>query len=102
MSKAEYSFDEDLAHRLKNPAFKKAYDSLEPEFMFAKALLEARKKQGLTQQELARRTGIDQADISKIEHGKLSVSFKTMRKLANGMGKPLRIQLVDENIKKGL
>lgn len=44
MSKAEYSFDEDLAHRLKNPAFKKAYDSLEPEFMFAKALLEARKK----------------------------------------------------------
>ena len=43
MSKAEYSFDEDLAHRLKNPAFKKAYDSLEPEFMFAKALLEARK-----------------------------------------------------------
>ena len=54
------------------------------------------KKQGLTQQELARRTGIDQADISKIEHGKLSVSFKTMRKLANGMGKPLRIQLVDE------
>ena len=39
MSKAEYSFDEDLAHRLKNPAFKKAYDSLEPEFMFAKALL---------------------------------------------------------------
>ena len=29
MSKAEYSFDEDLAHRLKNPAFKKAYDSLD-------------------------------------------------------------------------
>ena len=93
----EYSFDTDLARRLQNPEFKKAYEDLEPEFMFVRALVEARKEKGLTQQELSQRTGINQADISKIENGKLSVSFKTMRKLADGLGKSLRIQLVDES-----
>ena len=60
----EFSFDDDLKERLKNPEFKKAYDDLEPEFAFIQALIDARHEKGLTQKELAKRTGIDQSDIS--------------------------------------
>ncbi|NJE33578.1 helix-turn-helix domain-containing protein [Megasphaera sp. SW808] len=97
--RVEYSFEDDLKESLKNPEFKKAYDELEPEFMFIQALIDARREQGMTQKELAKRTGIDQSDISKIEHGKLNISFKTMRKLAHGLGKTVQIQLIDEKVK---
>lgn len=92
----EYTFEADLKKRLQNPDFKKAYEDLEPEYMLIQALIEARKEKGLTQKALAEKTGINQADISKIENGKLNISFKTMRKLAKGLGKTLKIQLVDE------
>lgn len=91
----EYRFEDDLKARLKNPEFKKAYDELEPEYMLIQALIDARKQQGITQKELSAKTGIDQADISKIENGKLNISFKTMRKLAKGLGKTLQIRLID-------
>lgn len=94
----EYSFDDDLKESLMNPEFRKAYEDLEPEFVFIQALIDARREQGLTQKELSKRTGINQSDISKIEHGKLNISFKTMRRLADGLGKTLQVQLVDEKV----
>ena len=42
---------------------------MEPEFNAIQALIDARKSKNMTQRELAQRTGIDQADISKIETG---------------------------------
>lgn len=95
-SEVEFSFDEDLKERLKDPEFKKAYDELEPEFTFIQALIDARHEKGITQKELAKRTGIDQSDISKVERGKLNISFRTMQRLAHGLGKSLKIELVDE------
>ena len=53
----------------------------------------ARKESGLTQKELASRTGIAQADISKLEHGNANPSLRTLQRLANGMGRKLKISL---------
>ena len=72
------------------PAFKKEYDALEWEFN----LINERQKAGLSQQELSRKTGITQADISKIENGKGNPSIHTLQKLAKGLGKRLQIQFV--------
>ncbi|WP_301861134.1 hypothetical protein [uncultured Megasphaera sp.] len=55
----EYSFDDDLKESLMNPEFRKAYEDLEPEFVFIQALIDARREQGLTQKELSKRTGIN-------------------------------------------
>jgi DNA-binding XRE family transcriptional regulator len=54
---------------LKNPEVKKEYDALGPEYDIIQAMIEARKGQNLTQEELSERTGITQADISRIERG---------------------------------
>lgn len=48
----------------------------------------------LTQKELAARTGIDQADISKLENGTRNPSLKLLKRLAHGMGMQLKIEFV--------
>jgi transcriptional regulator with XRE-family HTH domain len=87
-------FRKDLDRRLKNPAFKVEYEELEAEFAILQALIDARKKLGLTQQELARHTHINQADISKIEKGNSNPSLNTLKKLAKGMNMRLQIKFV--------
>lgn len=63
--RVEYSFEDDLKESLKNPEFKKAYDELEPEFMFIQALIDARREQGMTQKELAKRTVLTNLILAK-------------------------------------
>lgn len=86
------NFDDFLNTQMKDPEFKKEYDALEPEFEIIQAMIDARKDAGLTQQELAQRTGIAQSDISKLERGNANPSLRTLRRLAAGMGKKLHIQ----------
>ena len=62
-------FDDYLQEQLKDPEFKKEWDDIQPEMDVIRAMIDARIEQNLTQKELAARTGIDQADISKLENG---------------------------------
>ena len=79
---------------LKNPDFKKEYDALEPEFAVIQALIDARKKAGLTQKDLSERTGIAQGDISKLERGNGNPSLKTLQRLADAMGMKLKVEFM--------
>ena len=69
---------------LQNPEVKKEYDALEPEYDIIQAMIDARKEQNLTQKELSARTGITQADISRIEKGTRNPSLEMMKRLAQG------------------
>ena len=89
-------FDAYREKMLQNPEFRKEYDALESEFDIIQAMIDARKQSGLTQKELAERTGINQADISKLENGTANPSIRTLRRLADGMG--MRVKLVFEPI----
>ena len=88
------AFDDYLAEQLKNPEFKKEYDALEPEFAIIQAMIDARKAAGLTQKELSERTGIAQADISRLERGNANPSLKTLQRLASGMGMKLKVEFI--------
>ena len=52
-------------------------------------------RSGISQEELARRSGISQADICKLESGKHNTTVKTLKRLAAAMGKRLDISFVD-------
>lgn len=56
-------------------------------------LARARREIGITQKELAKRTGITQADISRLERGNANPSVKTLQRLAAGMGMVLTMEL---------
>ena len=75
------NFRETLNEQLKDPAFKREYDELEPEFAIINAIIDARKEMGLTQKQLSELTGITQADISKLENGNANPSLKTLQRL---------------------
>lgn len=79
---------------LADPEAKREYDALEPEFQLILAMLELRSEQNLSQQEIANRTGINRSDISRIEHGNANPSLKTMKRIANALGKQLKISFV--------
>ena len=89
------SFQEYLQEQLQDEAFRREYEALEPEFAIMQALLAARNEGGLTQKELSERTGITQADISRLEHGNGNPSVKTLKRLAAGMGKKLQINFMN-------
>jgi transcriptional regulator with XRE-family HTH domain len=60
-------------------------------------LLQARKKLGLTQQQLADCTGMKRSNIARIEGQKYTPTLEVLVKLADSMGMCLAIQLVDKN-----
>ncbi len=51
-----------------------------------RAIVDARTSQNLTQKQLAEKTGINQADISKLENGTRNPSINLLKRLAEGMG----------------
>ena len=87
-------FRELLNEQLKEPEFEKEWNEIQPEMDVIRAMVDMRIKQNLTQKELASRTGIDQADISKLENGTKNTSLKLLKKLAAGMGMQLKLEFV--------
>ena len=91
------NYREFLKEQLQNEAFKKEYDALDAEFSIIQAMLDARTAAGLTQKDLATRTGIAQADISRLENGNANPSLRTLQRLAVGMGMKLKLEFVPVN-----
>ena len=89
------TFDDYLKETLaKDPELRNEYQNLEPEFSVIQAIIDARVSSGMSQQEISKKTGIAQGDISKIERGNGNPSVKTLQRLAAGMGKKLKIEFV--------
>ena len=80
--------------QLENPEFRKEYESIQPEMDVIRALIDARTAKQLTQKQLAEKTGIHQADISKIENGTRNPSINLLKRLADGMDMVLKIEFV--------
>lgn len=63
-------------------------DSYEAElqsFLVGEAIKEARKKQNMTQEELAKRIGVQRAQVSRIESGR-NLTVSTIARVFNAMG----------------
>lgn len=87
-------FRELLNEQIKDPEFKREWDDIQPEMNVVRAMIDARLSQNLTQKELAERTGINQAEISRLENGTRNPSLKLLKRLANGMGMELKLEFV--------
>lgn len=88
------SFRESLNEQLRDPEFKKEWDALDPEFQVIRAMIDARQQKQITQKELADITGIDQADISRMENGNANPSLQTLKRLAAGLGMVVKVEFV--------
>ena len=85
---------ETLDELMKDPEFKKEWDALEPAYQIIREMINARAERNMTQKELSEVTGIAQGDISKLENGSANPSIRTLQRIAEGMGKKLKISFV--------
>ena len=93
------NFRETLNEQLKDPVFQAEWEALEPERQIIRAIIEGRERRDLTQQQLAEITGIQQADISRLENGTGNPSLRTLKRLAAGRGMQLKLEFVPKTIR---
>ncbi len=76
-----------LKKELKNPVFKKAYESFSEEYNLAEEVIQLRLKADMTQTELARKAHTSQPAISRLESGSYTnVSMAFLRKIGAVLG----------------
>jgi transcriptional regulator with XRE-family HTH domain len=76
---------------MKSVEYRKAYESLTPEFELARAVIDARVTAGLTQEQLAKRMETTQSVIARLESGRTRPSTQTLERLAAATGTRLKI-----------
>ena len=92
--KASVSYEEVKNELLSNPNIAKEYEKADAEFQIIRAILDARKSQNLTQDDVAQRTGINRSEISKLENGTRNPTIKLLQKLADGLNMTLKIEFL--------
>lgn len=90
----EYTFREDLAKRLKDPEFKKAWEESEVEYNLMVELIEKRLKSKLSQRALAKKVGTSQAAISNIEGMNANPSLSFLKRIAKSLNSSLEIKFI--------
>ena len=61
-------------------------------------VISARSTANLTQKQLAQRSGVSQANISKIENGNYQPSLSTLKRIAGALGKRLVVSFEDPEV----
>ena len=59
-------------------------------------IVATRTQLGITQKQLAEKSGVSQANISKIENGSYRPSIPILKRIADGLGKRLVIEFADQ------
>ena len=97
MTKKPYTFEDYLKETCeKDPKFKKLWEDGQEARVLGSALVGARINTGMTQRDLMDKTGIDQGQICRIECGEANPSFRTLRRLAAGLGMKVKIEFVPD------
>ena len=81
---------------MKDSKYKREYDALEEEFSLVAALIEARTRAGLTQEQVAQRMKTTQAVIARLEGGGSKPSTRTLERYAEATGSRLKISFEPE------
>ncbi len=74
-----------------DPAYREAYEALDGEFALAAAIIEARARSGLTQEQVAQRMNTTQTVVARLESGRSKPSTRTLERFAKATGARLKI-----------
>lgn len=88
----EDDFKKFRARMLEDPATSAAYEARRPIYAFALQLAELRHQKGLSQAALARRAGMKQSEVARIEAAEASPTFDTMARLLSAADAELDIR----------
>lgn len=78
---------------MKDSEYQREYEKLEPEFQIARQIIEARLKQALSQQDLAKKAGTGQAVISRLEGMNAKPSISLLTRIAHALHVKINITI---------
>ncbi len=81
---------------MKDAKYRREYEALQEEFSLVAALIRARTRAGLTQEQVARRMKTTQAVVARLESGGSKPSTRTLERYADATGSRLRISFEPE------
>lgn len=76
-----------------DPEYAKAFSDMKEEFQFARELIKARIRSGLTQKQLAEKMGTTQSTIARLESGGSLPSLRSLKRYARATGSKFKISL---------
>lgn len=82
-----------VKEHLQDPSVREAYDQLDKEFSLVRQLIDLRQKRGFSQRELAKRAGMQQPVIARLESGR-PANLGTLRRVAEALGAQVEVRLV--------
>lgn len=88
------TYEEHVKELLKNKNVRKEYEKLLPEYELARSIIEQRQRKKMTQEQVAKKAGMPQATISRVEgltHGLPKLS--TLKKIADALDAKVVIRL---------
>ncbi len=91
--RASRRFEEYHEEQMQDPEFAAAYRALEPEFQVAREVIRLRLERVLSQEELARKAGTAQPNISRLERATINPSLHFLQKVAEALGAKIEIRL---------
>jgi len=78
----------------REPAFRKEYAALQPEFALARRMIAARRRAGLSQSAVARRMKTTQSAVARLEGGSGRPSLNSLIRYAEAVGHRVEVRLV--------
>jgi ribosome-binding protein aMBF1 (putative translation factor) len=78
---------------LENPEVRAEYKALEEEYALIRQLIDLRIERGLSQRQLAKRAGMQQPVIARLEGGK-TASLRTLKRVADALDADVRVTLI--------
>lgn len=92
-NKLNYTFNDDLTIRLKNPEFRKSWEASEVDYKLASQLIEKRLSRKMSQRDLARKLKTSQAVISRIETMQANPSLALLKRIAKTLNTSFTLQI---------
>ncbi|MDP2586914.1 MAG: helix-turn-helix transcriptional regulator [Candidatus Komeilibacteria bacterium] len=84
-------FEDVLKEDLKDPEFKKWFDYYGKQLEVSLAILRLRKKNHMTQAQMAKKLGTSQSNVARLERGQQNFTVEFLDKIATVFNKELKI-----------
>ena len=91
-----------LREDLRGEGFRLRWNEREAAYRIARELIRLRKRQGLSQTEVARRAGLKQPVIARLGSGAVTPTLDTIQRVAQALGRQVELSLVRATARKKL
>ena len=88
------NYEKHFAGKMKSKSFQDAYQEEKHRLEIAYAIAQLRKKQHISQQELAKRIGTTQSAVARMEAGQQNFTTDTLQKVAAAFKRDMKIAFV--------